>query len=144
MAAALELEIDIEEVDPLDEKDWMVWTKGGDPVGPVSATQIARGIRAGRVPSDARVQRKGDVFWSDVLAQRDVIAALKVVAPAPATKWFVWAEGGQVVGPVTASQIARGVRAGLVPSDSQVQRVGGSGWAEMLDEREIIDALKSA
>jgi hypothetical protein len=46
-------------------------------VGPVTASQIARGIRAGRVPAEASVQRSGDVFWSGVLDEADIIAALK-------------------------------------------------------------------
>jgi hypothetical protein len=65
--------------DTLTERMWMVWVEGGDPVGPVSAEQIARGIRAGKVPPDASVQREGDVFWSGVLDESDIIAALKRV-----------------------------------------------------------------
>jgi hypothetical protein len=65
--------------DTLTERTWMVWVEGGDPVGPVSAEQIARGIRAGKVPPDASVQREGDVFWSGVLDEVDIIAALKRV-----------------------------------------------------------------
>ena len=56
---------------------WFVWIEGGDPVGPVSADQIARGIRSGKVPTDASVQRVGDLFSSDVLDEPDVILALK-------------------------------------------------------------------
>jgi hypothetical protein len=56
-----------------------VHVEGGDPVGPVSAVQIARGIRAGKVPAHASIQRTGDVFWSDLLDEPDVIAALKHV-----------------------------------------------------------------
>ena len=55
----------------------MVWFDGGDAVGPVSADQIARGIRAGKVPTDASIQRVGDLFAFDVLDEPDVIAALK-------------------------------------------------------------------
>jgi hypothetical protein len=46
-------------------------------VDPVSADQVARGIRAGKVPSDASIQRLGDLFACDVLDEPDVIAALK-------------------------------------------------------------------
>lgn len=67
----------MQHVDPLDEMAWSVWVEGGEPVGPVSARQIARGIRSGRVPSDASVQRAGDVWWSAVLDEPFVIAALK-------------------------------------------------------------------
>ena len=63
-------------VDPLDELSWLVWA-GGEPVGPVSARQIALGIRAGKVPTDASVQRTGDVWWSGVLDERVVLEALK-------------------------------------------------------------------
>jgi hypothetical protein len=61
----------------LDHVKWMVWVEGGEPVGPVSADQIARGIRAQRVPTDASVQRMGDVFWSEILDEPEVIEALK-------------------------------------------------------------------
>ena len=69
---------DMSTVDPLDEPSWLVWVEGGDLVGPVSARQIASGIRAGRVPTDASVQREGDVWWSGILDEPVVIAALKV------------------------------------------------------------------
>jgi hypothetical protein len=59
------------------QKELYVWVEGGDIVGPVSADQLARGLRAGRVPSDASVQRAGDVWWWGVLDEPDVIAALK-------------------------------------------------------------------
>ncbi len=64
-------------VDRLDEQSWLVCVEGGDLVGPVSARQIARGIRAGKVPPDASVQRTGDVWWSGVLDEPFVIEALK-------------------------------------------------------------------
>jgi hypothetical protein len=64
-------------MNPLDHAAWMVWVEGGDPVGPVSADQIARGIRTKRVPPDASVQRLGDVFWSGILDEPEVIQALK-------------------------------------------------------------------
>lgn len=63
----------------LDDPEWLVHVDGGPVVGPVSASQIARGIRAGRVPADASLQRAGDVFWSSVLDELDVIAALKSI-----------------------------------------------------------------
>jgi hypothetical protein len=64
----------------LAEKNLFVWVEGsGDPIGPVSADQIARGIRAGRVPAHASVQRHGDVFWSGILDEPVVIAALKAL-----------------------------------------------------------------
>jgi hypothetical protein len=64
-------------VDPLDEQSWLVWIEGGDLVGPVSARQIARGIRAGKVPTEASIKRSDAVWWSGVLDEPVVIAALK-------------------------------------------------------------------
>jgi hypothetical protein len=62
----------------LEEPAWLVHVEGSSVVvGPVSASQIARGIRAGRVPTEASVQRAGEVFWSGVLDEADIIAALK-------------------------------------------------------------------
>jgi hypothetical protein len=43
----------------------------------VSAEQIARGIRAGKVPTDASIQRVDDVFACDVLDDPHVVNALK-------------------------------------------------------------------
>jgi hypothetical protein len=62
----------------LHQPEWLVHLEGSTAVvGPVSASQIARGIRAGRVPAEASVQRAGEVFWSGVLDEADIIAALK-------------------------------------------------------------------
>ena len=58
-------------------REFMVWSGDSEAVGPVSADQIARGIRAGKVPTDASIQRVGDLFAFDVLDEPDVIAALK-------------------------------------------------------------------
>jgi len=69
----------LRQADPLDEQRWLVFVDGADTVGPVSARQIARGIRAGKVPTDASVQRAGDVWWSGVLDEPVVIEALKSV-----------------------------------------------------------------
>jgi hypothetical protein len=64
----------------LEQPIWLVYVDGGDNViGPVSARQLARGIRAGRVPADASVQRSGEVFWSGILDEADIIAALKTL-----------------------------------------------------------------
>jgi hypothetical protein len=63
--------------DPLDDPTWLVWVEGGEVVGPVSARLIARGIRAGRVPTEALVQCVGDVWWSGVLDVPAMIEALK-------------------------------------------------------------------
>jgi hypothetical protein len=59
--------------------EWYVWVDGSDPVGPVSVNQIARGIRAGKVPDDACVARSGSRFWQEVLDTEAVITALKAL-----------------------------------------------------------------
>lgn len=134
---------------------WQVWVEGGDPVGPVSADQIARGIRAGKVPSDARVKMQDDLFWSDAIDVPDVVEALKAVtaeSDAPPSslvldrlaerEYLVWMPGTDPVGPVSADQIARGIRAGKVPPDASIQRVGDLFSRDVLDEPEVIEALK--
>jgi hypothetical protein len=139
-----------------EERVWHVWIEGGDPVGPASADQIARGIQAGKVPSHASIRHETETFWSDVLDNADVIAALKAVStesepppppPNPASglkvaQFLVWIEGGDPVGPVSADQIARGIRAGKVPADASVQRVGDLFASDVLDEADVIAALK--
>ena len=64
---------------PLDAAAWLVYVEGGEVVGPVSANQIARGMRAGRVPTDASIQAQGEVFWTGLLDEPAIIAALKSV-----------------------------------------------------------------
>ena len=143
-------------VDPLlTAPVWHVWVEGGDPVGPVSADRIARGLRAGRIPSDASVRHDDDPFWSDLYDIPDIVAALKAVSvesepPPPASmtpnllapRYFVWVEGSDPVGPVSADQIARGIRAGKVPSHASLQREGDLFAFDVLDEPEVIAALK--
>ncbi|MDF2695134.1 MAG: hypothetical protein K0S65_3517 [Labilithrix sp.] len=140
--------------DRLKEPVWHVWMEGGDPVGPVSADQIARGIQAGKVPSHASVRRDTDTFWGDLLDAPDILAALKAVSaesePPPPSKapalvlrqYMVWVPGCEPVGPVSADQIARGIRAGKVPSDASLQRVGDLFATDVLDEPDVIAALK--
>lgn len=149
-------EIHLRAVDPrLAEPIWEVWVEGAETVGPVSADQIARGLRAGRVPSDARVKRQHDTFWSELLDEEDVVAALKavsvesetppppsVVAKLAAAEYLVWIDGGEPVGPVSADQIARGIRAGRVPPDASLQRVGDFFATGVLEEPDVITALK--
>lgn len=143
-------------IDPrLLEPVFMVWVEESDPVGPVSADQIARGVRAGKVPTDARIKRGSDIFWADLLDDELVIAALKAVSaeseppPPPsvleglaAPEYLVWVEGSEPVGPVSANQIARGIRAGKVPPDASVQRIGDLFSTDVLDEPQVILALK--
>lgn len=138
---------------------YMVWVdvdeEGSEPVGPVSADQIARGVRAGKVPTDARVKRDADIFWNDLLDDELIIAALKAVSeesevpPPPsvleglsAPEYLVWVAGNDPVGPVSANQIARGIRAGKVPPDASVQKVGDLFSCDVLDEPQVILALK--
>lgn len=137
---------------------WMVIAEGGesgDPVGPVSADQIARGMRAGKVPSDALVRRVSDVFWTDLVSEPEILEALKAVSaesevPAPsarptltAKQFLVWIDGTDPVGPVSADQIARGIRAGKVPSHASLQRVDDIFACDVLDAPEVIEALKA-
>jgi hypothetical protein len=132
---------------------WHVWIEGGEPIGPVSADQLARGVKAGKVPSDASVRHETETFWGDLLDSPDVVAALKAVSveseppPSPSSQliipqYLVWVEGSEPVGPVSADQIARGIRAGKVPTDASVQRVGDLFSSDVLDEPEVIAALK--
>jgi hypothetical protein len=140
------------DLDPkLVERVWHVWIEGGEPIGPVSADQIARGVRAGRVPSEASVRHESEIFWSDLLDQRVILEAIKTVTEeteAPpsinltAPRFLVWVEDGDAVGPVSAMQLARGLRAGKVPSDASVQRVDDVFATDLIDDPDVIAALK--
>jgi hypothetical protein len=134
---------------------WHVWIEDADPVGPVSADLIARGMRAGKVPSDASIRHETDTFWGDLLDQPDIVAALKAVSlesevpPPPSVRenlslaqYLVWTGDSDPVGPVSADQVARGIRAGKVPSDASIQRVGDLFASDVLDEPDVILALK--
>lgn len=57
--------------------------------------------------------------------------------------WFVAADEGKPVGPVSADQIARGILAGRVPRDAMVACQGDAEWRDVLDVREIVAALKA-
>jgi hypothetical protein len=140
---------------PVTTGDWHVWVEGGEPVGPVSAELIARGLRAGKIPSDARVRHGEDPFWCDLLDAREIVLALKAVSadsepPPPssmtpnllAQRYLVWVDGSEPVGPVSADQIARGIRAGKVPPHASIQREGDLFAFDVLDEPEVIAALK--
>ena len=142
-------------VDPrLAQAVWHVWVEGSEPIGPVSVDQIARGIRAGKVPSHALVKRDADVFWTDMLDVAEVVEALKSTShddepPPPSASpalfvrhFMVWVEGSDPVGPVSADQIARGIRAGKVPSHASIQKVGDLFACDVLDEPDVIAALK--
>lgn len=152
--------------DRLKEPVWHLWIEGGDPIGPVSADQIARGIQAGKVPSHASIRHETETFWGDLLDVPDIVTALKAVSaesappPPPSLKpssrvtpasmppalvvrqFMVWVAGRPPVGPVSADQIARGIRAGKVPTHASVQRVGDAFSCDVLDEPDVIAALK--
>ena len=164
--------------DRLQAPVWHVWMEGGEPIGPVSAAQIARGIQAGKVPSHASVRHDTETFWGDLLDSPDIVAALKAVsaesappppppppsvmptsvvppsivpasAPPPnmpaallTREFMVWVAGKNPVGPVSADQIARGIRAGRLPPDASVQRQGALFATDALDEADVIAALK--
>ena len=63
----------------LDMKGYFVHVDGGLPVGPVSADQIARGIRAGKIPAEASIQWQGDVFWRGLYEDPGVLQALNAL-----------------------------------------------------------------
>ena len=58
-------------------KGWLVHVEGMEPVGPVSADQVARGIKAGKIPAEASIQWQGDLWWKGVYDEPAIIAALK-------------------------------------------------------------------
>lgn len=57
------------------------------------------------------------------------------------SEWYVFAESGDHVGPVTAELIARGILAGKVPRDARVARGAPAGWLDVRDAAEVIAAL---
>lgn len=63
---------------PALQTDFYVWAEAGEPIGPVSVDQIARGILAGRVPLQAYVTRAGDPEWRKVLERREIVRALEL------------------------------------------------------------------
>ena len=60
-------------------REWYLCVDESSPVGPVSVDQIARGIRAGKVPGDAQIARYGGADWENVLDSRAVVEALKAL-----------------------------------------------------------------
>jgi hypothetical protein len=60
-------------------KGFFVHVEGAHPVGPVSADQVARGIRAGKIPAEASIQWQGDLWWKGVYDEPAIIAALKAL-----------------------------------------------------------------
>jgi hypothetical protein len=65
--------------DALTIREWYLCVDDTDPVGPVSVDQIARGIRAGKVPGHAQITRYGGADWQNVLDSRAVVEALKAL-----------------------------------------------------------------
>jgi hypothetical protein len=68
-----------EPADALVFREWYVSVDGGETVGPVSADQIARGIRGGHVPSHAQLTRFDQSEWEDVASSSAVVAALRAL-----------------------------------------------------------------
>lgn len=64
---------------PLEMAVWMVYVEGAEVYGPVSAQQIVHAIRAGRLPTEASIQRDGEVFWVGLLDEPMIITALKTL-----------------------------------------------------------------
>jgi hypothetical protein len=60
-------------------KGFFVHVEGKEPVGPVSADQVARAIKAGRLPAEASIQWQGELWWKGVYDEPAIIAALKAL-----------------------------------------------------------------
>lgn len=60
--------------------EWYVCVVGGEPVGPVSAELLIRGIESGKVPHDALVCQTGEKEWHELFSVPSLAAAL----PGPA------------------------------------------------------------
>ncbi len=67
------------ETDALALREWYVRASDGDTVGPVSADQIARGIKLGRVPTDALIARFDQREWAQILDSGAVMTALRAL-----------------------------------------------------------------
>lgn len=65
--------------DALTIREWYLCVDDADPVGPVSVDQVARGIRAGKVPGHAQIARYGGGDWRNVLDSHAVVEALKAL-----------------------------------------------------------------
>ncbi len=61
------------------ETRWFVGVAGGEPVGPVSADQVRRGVAAGKIPADAVVCAEGTSEWVPMKS------AFGSAAPAPSS-----------------------------------------------------------
>jgi hypothetical protein len=68
-------------------KDWYVYQGEGNPVGPLTADLIARGIIAGKVSREAFVACQGDAQWLGVMLTPEITQALEALersgAPVP-------------------------------------------------------------
>jgi hypothetical protein len=62
---------------------WYVSADGADPIGPFEDELIERGVRAGKIPLDARVCPVGGSEWLALTATPQFGAAIKDVAPPP-------------------------------------------------------------
>ncbi len=68
----------VENENALAFREWYVRVEG-DTVGPVSADQIARGIKLGRVPTDALIARFDQREWARILDSSAVVTALRAL-----------------------------------------------------------------
>ncbi len=143
---------------------WYVYRDGGQTVGPVSTTQLAAGIRAGKVPLDSYVCGVGANQWEPIDQVVDFIGAVRTVAggagpgPSPAAAatempshlatdsgpealWYVVYEGSDPFGPVTTDQLRRAIRNGQVAISGQVNRAGSPEWFDLASVPEFYDEV---
>ncbi len=140
-----------EEPDPRDlpflRRDLWVWAESGEPVGPVSVDQIARGILAGRVPLQAWVTRPGDPRWTKVLELRDIVRALELSSavesldPADSEEELVDVEGDEDDDDGIGEAIARAAAAYENESEVFPLEVIASIDVQAVDEHEAGRAL---
>lgn len=155
------------------EAAWYVRAGAGEPVGPVTTELVARGIRAGKVPIDARVCRVGQDAWEPLIAVSEFARVVKEVAHAPAAppsdplphalgdsssgaeEWYVRI-GELTIGPVTSTQVIQSIEAGNIVGTADVCRLGKTEWRSIRDEplfvraftarefRELLDTSRAA
>jgi hypothetical protein len=78
------------------------------------------------------------------MSQCNLNPFLKAADAMSLPEWFVAIPGGQkAVGPVSAVQIAEGIKRGHVPSDARVARKWVGNWEEVLESKAVLDALKA-
>ena len=63
----------------LEASRWLVHVGGDDVFGPVSARQVAEAMKSGRLPAEASIQAVGEVFWTGLLDEPAIVAALQAI-----------------------------------------------------------------